>query len=171
VTSSTAGSLGGVSKDPAAQAQPVEVVQSIEQSFSQLFVRVKGSLREAAAMLGPDIQPAAWTVLRWVSRNAPAQAGAIAAGTGMDKSAVSRQLKDLRERGLVSIEHDPADARVVRVTPTAEAIRRMDAVTDMWSRHFREILGGWTEEELQTFALLLERFVAADPWSEPRSSS
>jgi DNA-binding MarR family transcriptional regulator len=151
-----------------AQPHSGEVVDSIEQSFSQLFGVVKAAMREAAATLGPDVQPAAWVVLRWVLRNAPTQAGAIAAGTGMDKSAVSRQLKDLRERGLVDAEQSATDARSVLISPTPEALRRVGLVRDEWSRRFRGILGTWSDDELSTFAVLLERFAAAEPWLRPR---
>jgi DNA-binding MarR family transcriptional regulator len=159
----TPGSLGGVDKDHAAFGATDDIVESIEQSFSQLFVLVKGTIREAAQTLGPDVQPAAWTVLRHVLRHEATSAGAIAAATGMDKSVVSRQLKELRERGLVAVEPDPSDARAVRVTGTEEARRRVATVREGWSTEFREILGSWREDELQSFAVLLERFVASNP--------
>ena len=162
------GTLGGVDEDHAARADPAEIVDSIEQSFSQLFGLVKAAMREAAATLGPDVQPAAWVVLRWVLRNAPTQAAAIAAATGMDKSAVSRQLKDLRERGLVNAEQSATDARAMLISPTPEALRRVGLVRDEWSRRFRDILGTWSEDELSTFAVLLERFAASEPWLRPR---
>jgi DNA-binding MarR family transcriptional regulator len=156
--------VGGVDEDHAAQGATDEMVDSIEQSFTRLFVLVKNSLREAADALGPDVQPAAWTVLRHVMRNAPTQAGAVAAATGMDKSAVSRQLKDLRERGLVTVGPDPTDARAVLVSPTPEALDRVARITDQWNRRFRLILGEWSDDERKTFAVLLDRFVAASPW-------
>lgn len=140
-----------------------DVVDSIEQSFLRLSAVVRANLREAANGLGPDVQPAAWTVLRAVMRLAPTQAGAIAAATGMDKSAVSRQLKELRERGLVAIEQSPEDARAVVVTPTEDARMRVRVITDVWRGRFRDIFGSWTDEELQTFSVLLDRFAASMP--------
>ena len=182
MSSSPLGTLGGVESDRAARgaiedrevpAAPEDrsddpVVESIEQSFTRLFVQVKAVLRDAAATIGPDVQPAGWTVLRYVVRNAPTLAGAIAAATGMDKSAVSRQLRDLRERGLVAMEPSPEDARAVVVAPTAEGRSRVKAVTDGWTRRFREILGTWSDEDLRSFAVLLERFADAGPWNTPR---
>jgi DNA-binding MarR family transcriptional regulator len=168
MTATPSGTGSGVDDLLGAAGEEDEFVDSIEQSLAQLFVGVKGALRDAASALGPDVQPAAWTVLRFAMRHQPTQAGAIAAATGMDKSAVSRQLKELRERGLVSIQPDPSDARAVLVTPTEESLRRMAVVTDGWSRRFREVLGEWTEEERRTFAELLERFVGTDPWVRRR---
>jgi DNA-binding MarR family transcriptional regulator len=146
-----------------------DIVDSIEQSFSRLFVLVKGNLRDAAASLGPDLQPAAWGVLRHVMRNAPTQAGAIATATGMDKSAVSRQLKELRERGLVTMVQGADDARAVLVSPSDEGLRRVGEVVAGWNAQLRESFEGWSEEELATFERLLARFTAADPW-RPRAT-
>jgi DNA-binding MarR family transcriptional regulator len=142
-----------------------EIVESIEQSFARLFLVVRATLREAAAALGPDVQPAAWTVLRHIVRTQPAQPGPIASATGMDKSAVSRQLKELRERGLITLEPSASDARAVLVRPTEEGSRRVAGVTEAWRRRFRELLGTWSEDELATFAVLLDRFTSAGPWT------
>jgi len=139
------------------------IVDSIEQSFSRLFVLVRGNLREAAAMIDPDLQPAGWSVLRYVVRHPPAQSGAIVAATGMDKTAVSRQLKELRARGLVDAEHDAADGRVLLFTPTEEAERRVALVLEMWTGRFRSLLSTWEPADLETFSDLLERFVEDSP--------
>src|SRR3954465_15911240 len=102
-------------------------------------------------------------------RNAPTQASAIATSIGMDKSAVSRPIKDLRQHGLVTVEHSASDARAVLIAPTPEAVERVGLVVDSWRGRFRDILGTWDDEELEAFALLLERFAASDPWVVPAS--
>lgn len=164
-TPAVAGTVGGVDEDRAAPPTQDEIIESIEQSFARLFTVVKASLREAAAVLGPDVQPAAWTVLRYVVRAAPTQPGPIAVATGMDKSAVSRQLRELRERGLITVEPSTSDARAMLVRPTEDGSRRVASVRDEWSRRFRELLGTWSEDELTTFAVLLDRFTVDGPWT------
>ena len=139
------------------------IVDSIEQSFSRLFVLVRANLREAAAMIDSDLQPAGWSVLRHVVRHSPAQSGAIVAATGMDKTAVSRQLKELRARGLVHAEHDAADGRVLLFTPTEEGERRVALVLETWHERFRTLLSTWDVADLEDFSGLLERFVDDSP--------
>ena len=143
-------------------------IESIEQSFSTLFRFVKAMARDSAAQLAPGLTPAAWAVLRQLVRESPVQVGALVAATGMDKSSVSRHLRDLRERGLVETSHSADDARAVMVRPTAAAREGVEAVVAAAKQRYRSFLDTWTEDELQEFAVSLERLAQIErfPHSE-----
>lgn len=143
-------------------------VDSIEQSFSTLFRFVKNNLRDAATALDPELQPASWQVLRQVMRDAPTQVGALALTMGIDKSAISRQLKDLRERGFVETEHSAEDARVVFIRPTQWALERVAAIQSGTRESYLEFLSTWSERDLSDLARLLDRFSEIETWEPNR---
>jgi DNA-binding MarR family transcriptional regulator len=150
----------------ASQPEPdIDVaVAAIEQAFARLFVVVKARMREAAATVDPEIQPATWTVLRQVLRSPSAHPGDIVAATGMDKSAVSRHLKLLRSRGLVDMIHSPEDGRSIIVTPTDSARAGVATAADLWNERYRGFLETWSAADLATFTSLLDRFADVDQW-------
>lgn len=139
-------------------------IQSIEQSFGSLFRFVKANMHASAAQLDPELQPAAWSVLRHLLRESPVTGGALASALGVDKSVVSRQLKDLREKGFVETTPSAEDARVSLVAPTALAIEKAGAIFEQARNRYTDFLDTWSPEDLAEFARLLERFShIADP--------
>lgn len=143
-----------------------EAIRSINESFERLVVSARHSVRSAAALLSADLQPAAWPVFREVVRTGRMQASTIVSTLGMDKSAVSRHVKELRERGLVEAERDAHDARVVWISPTPLAIRQSAAVFEDQQSRLRSALTGWSPEDLERFAVLLDR-LAPEPGRSP----
>jgi len=139
-----------------------EAIRSINTSFERLARSARQTARAAAARFDTQLQPASWSVFREVLRTGPVQANALAADLGMDKSAVSRHLKELRGRGLVSARRDERDARVVWLSATPEAAERAAAANEEWSRRLREFLGTWDPQEVESFAVLLARFSEAE---------
>ena len=143
-----------------------DAIRSINESFERIATSVRRLIRRAAADLAEDLPPAAWSVFREVVRTERTQASTIIAVLGMDKSAVSRHLKELREHGLVDAERDLQDARVVWILPTPLAVERATEITAGQQARLRAELAGWDAEDLERFAVLLDRF--AGP-SAPRS--
>lgn len=138
-----------------------EAIRSVGESFDRIAVGARRSTRLAAAALAPDLQPAAWPVFREVATVGRVQASAIVAALGMDKSAVSRHLKDLREHGLVDAERDEQDARVFWITPTPEAVARLARITATQQARLQERFASWDDEDVARFATLLARFSGA----------
>lgn len=133
-------------------------IRAISESFDRLATGARRSVRAAATELAEGLQPAAWPVFREVVRAERIQASTIVATLGMDKSAVSRHVKELREHGLVDTERDDDDARVVWLTPTPLARTRLAAVIETQQERIREALGTWDPEDVERFARLLARF-------------
>ncbi|MGT2427165.1 MarR family winged helix-turn-helix transcriptional regulator [Amnibacterium kyonggiense] len=138
-----------------------DAIRGIIDSFDRIFVGVRRTVRLAAAALGPDVQPAAWPVFREVIRSGPVQATTLVATLGMDKSAVSRHLKELREHGLVLSERDPADARIAWLSPTPLAHERLAVITEGQRERLHALFESWSAEDVERFSALLARF--SDP--------
>ena len=84
----------------------------------------------------------------------------LASSIGVGKPSVSRQIAFLERLGLVSKEADPLDGRAqtIRLTPKGE--ERMHEVQDARREVFRERLGEWPPEELQTLARYMAKLNA-----------
>ena len=139
-----------------------DAIRTILESFDRIFVRVRRRVRFAAAELGDDVQPAAWPVFREVIRAGRVQASALVTTLGMDKSAVSRHLKELRAHGLVAAERDPADARIAWLSPTPLAHERLATITEAELARLRSLVESWPAEDVQRFSDLLARFSYPD---------
>jgi DNA-binding MarR family transcriptional regulator len=139
-----------------------ELMLGIEAGISQLFRSGRSALRDYARGFHPDLQPTGFTVLRMIFTCAPAQASTIIQQTGLDKSAVSRQIKVLRDLGLVDTQPDPHDGRSSFLVPTPLAEERMEVLRQQFKSDYRDRLADWTADDLATFSGLLDRFNASD---------
>ena len=135
----------------------------IEAGIVQLFRSGRSALRDYAKGFHPDLQPTGFNILRMIFTCAPAQASTIIQQMGLDKSAVSRQIKVLRDLGLVDTQPDPHDGRSSFLVPTPLAEERMEILRHRVKSDYRDRLGEWTPEDLATFSSLLARFNASDP--------
>lgn len=151
------GSLPGLTAT-VADMDADEAIRAISESFDRLATGARRTVRASATQLADGLQPAAWPVFREVVRAERIQASTIVGLLGMDKSAVSRHLKELRELGLVDTRRDDQDARVMWLTATPLARTRLAAVIETQQGRIREALGTWEPEDVERFARLLARF-------------
>jgi DNA-binding MarR family transcriptional regulator len=84
--------------------------------------------------------------------------GIIAERLGIDPSRASRISADIVERGYAFRVASQLDARRICLKLTAKGERLVTAVRQTKWRIFAESLAQWDEQELVTFAKLLERF-------------
>lgn len=121
--------------------------------------RASSSLAVAART---DLSQQAIEVLRSVARQAGTAipVADVARAAHMDVGAVSRQLRVLEDRRLVTRRPNPAHRSVVLVSLTrrgAEVIGRVEAVRD---RHLADALAAWSSTERGELGRLLNRLVA-----------
>ena len=133
----------------------------VERSFNRLGAISKQAARAQASQAHPEMRPAGWIVFRVVALQEPVPVADIIAETGMDKSVVSRQLKALREWGLVEVDRDPEDARVVVVRTSELGRERVGAVRRILRDRYRAAFEQWDEADVDSLADLLERLVPA----------
>ena len=108
-----------------------------------------------------DLERASAVMLWRVGDHQPARLSTLAEAAGVEMSTASRQVAGLVERGYVERRPDPDDGRatVHRLTEAGRDLRERIVV----ARHewIETLLEGFSAAERDTFADLLERFVAA----------
>lgn len=155
--------MKGVKSGRGSEAERERHLAAVGEQLGALVTAARALMASAAAQFSPDLQPAAFHVVSWLKAFGPANAGTVAEGVAMDKSAVSRLIRDLKEVGLLQAAPDPDDRRatVLSITPLGEA--RLSEVFEQKGLAFRKRTEGWNAEDLATFAELLRRFNTPPP--------
>lgn len=99
-----------------------------------------------------------WIIWR-LDAQSPARAIDIAKATGIGKAGISKALQRLADHQLVRYESDPDDNRASLVHLTKQGDDVAAAMRDAATNMVRASVYGWTIEEQQTLALLLNRLV------------
>lgn len=142
-----------------------EAIDALEAAFARLVPLVREQLRAIAASIHPEMRMASMQVLRVVIReHRCSQLRAVAVGdiiaqTGMDKSVVSRQLRQLVEWGLVTTRRSEKDGRVFLVEPTVVALDRFAAARSTVRMLNERILTTWSEADILELGRLIDRLV------------
>lgn len=90
-----------------------------------------------------DLSATEVTVLRHIDHHPDTSPSAVAAGTGLQRSNLSRALRDLEAKGLVQRSPDPADSRQSLLRSTELAAQNLARIRDLWAT----ILAGALEED------------------------
>jgi DNA-binding MarR family transcriptional regulator len=111
-----------------------------------------------AASFDSSIQPAAFHIVRWLYSYGPTSASALAEATAMDRSSVSRLLKQLENLGYVKREDSPKDRRAILLTLTDLGRQKTyDALQDKEFVFYERIVQ-WDNQQLETFIQMLKEF-------------
>jgi DNA-binding MarR family transcriptional regulator len=81
-----------------------------------------------------DLTASEINVMRYVDRHPGASPAAVAAATGMQRSNLSRAVRDLEAKNMVRRTADESDGRQVRLYPTARAAENLKRLRAKWSR-------------------------------------
>ncbi len=127
----------------------------LERRFAVLYAAYRQRFRDQSAAVDPALQPSGYRTLVEIVLGGPVAAGELADALGFDKSVLSRQLHHLESLGLVARDRDPADRRSIIISPTAEAITRVDRVRRDARDAFRNRLGAWSPDEVDELDRLL----------------
>ncbi|MEK5415440.1 MarR family transcriptional regulator [Paenibacillus odorifer] len=111
-----------------------------------------------AAAFDSSIQPAAFHIVRWLYSYGPTSASVLAESTAMDRSSVSRLIKQLENLGYVRREDSPNDRRAILLTLTELGRQKtFDALQDK-EFIFYERIAQWDNQQLETFIQMLQEF-------------
>ncbi|MEI5583645.1 MULTISPECIES: MarR family winged helix-turn-helix transcriptional regulator [unclassified Agromyces] len=132
-------------------------IAAVEEQLRALFVRVRAVWKEAAAAVHPELQPVGYKILSAVVRRGPMHAGAIAESLEIDKSVVSRQLKQLEALGLARSLPDPDDGRARIIEPTPVAVERVGQRSSRMQQQLYAKLRDWPADDVDELARLLAR--------------
>ncbi|GAB3127069.1 MarR family transcriptional regulator [Streptomyces calidiresistens] len=114
--------------------------------------------------LGParnSMDRAAYLLLSKLDQEGPTGVKALAAGMGIDSSTVTRQVAPLVDAGLVTRSADPADGRAVVLRLSQRGGERLEEVRRSRCKLMSLLTESWTEDERDTFRILLTRFNTA----------
>jgi DNA-binding MarR family transcriptional regulator len=105
-----------------------------------------------------DLDRAEYLLLRTLSEVGPQDINTLAASLGLDPSTVGRQVFALSQQDLAERAPAPNDRRRSMVTPTAEGLRRMEGVRTRRAENIADLLGGWSDAELDTLGAMFTKF-------------
>lgn len=83
----------------------------LEQEVGVLVRRVKRVIGVRARMVHEDMQPSSYLMLAYLAEHGATRSSAMAEIFAIDKGAISRQVRDLVDLGLVDRSQDPEDGR------------------------------------------------------------
>lgn len=130
-------------------------VTRVEQELGRFIGRIRVDLREAAVTVHPDLQPLGYQVLASIATGKATSAGAIIERLRTDKSAVSRQVGQLEQWGLVESVRDPDDRRAKVLVATDLARERIAIARSRYEERIGDRLRKWSAEDVDHFADLL----------------
>lgn len=135
-------------------------LRTVEHQISLFWRRGRSISQQLSRQVHPDMEPAAYGLLTVIRREGPIRLTELASCIGVGKPSVSRQIAFLESIGLVSKEADPLDGRAQTIRLTAKGEEKMHQVQDARREVFRERLGEWPVEELQTLAAYMAKLNA-----------
>jgi DNA-binding MarR family transcriptional regulator len=129
----------------------------LNQELMQL-ARTLHVLRQHVATHSPGGVPwSTYTLLFHLVTGGPRRAGALAGCVQVDASTVSRQVDQLVQLGLVERRADPDDGRATQLVATDTGHALYARVREARERMLADLLGAWTQEDLDTLTGLLAR--------------
>lgn len=147
-----------MSGDPvASDDRHATAILSVEDSISTLSRKLQLIVRNAASAVDPSLQPVSYRLLRTIQRCGTVQASVAADMLVVDRSVISRQVRQLEDLGLVETRTDPDDGRARILALTEEGNRRMRSVNPTNRTIMHGLLSSWSAEELESFAAQVER--------------
>jgi DNA-binding MarR family transcriptional regulator len=100
----------------------------------------------------------AWLLGR-ITDTGPVRLSELAEWQEVDRSTMTTQVRRLEDQGLVSRATDPSDGRAVLVRATRKGAARHRRTKETARGVYRELLAGWSEEELEQAARVAARLV------------
>ena len=155
---------------PAARTPPrAESLDRLENELGVLLRRVRWVLAERARTTHPDISTPAYLLLGKLATDGPRRSSDLAEEFGIDKGAISRQVHQLCELGLVERTADPEDGRAQLIGISAQGRRGLEATHGQRRELLEGRLETWTGPELDEFVTALTRYNACLEGVQPAS--
>lgn len=132
-----------------------EAVRSLEAEFGELITRARRVMMENANRVSPGLLPGAYKVLSTIERCGQVTSSALAERMLIDKSQVSRTVRELEDLALIERSPDPHDGRssLLRLTPLAE--ERLAAAREPQEGMLLRTLEGWSIDDIGSLTRLL----------------
>ena len=102
-------------------------IRQLESEFTHLMGHIRRSFRENANRVSPGMLVGTYKVLSFLASDGPLTASDIAERLMLDKGHLSRMIKDLDERGLITRQADPTDKRATLLSVSEAGRERFTA--------------------------------------------
>jgi len=135
------------------------VVDRISESMARIHRLRERTFSQIQAVVPGVLDPPIFVCLSKLAAVGPMRSGALAEAVWSDPSTVSRHVAVLVERGLVRREADPNDGRISVLAATDQGLAVATAARQRRSAVFEKVMTGWSGDDRERFAELLERFV------------
>ena len=137
---------------------PPSAPASAEEAVLFMLMQLGRRMRQRHA--DDDIDPAAMPLLHILRCTGATRLTDLAGRLRLDASTVSRQIRQLEERGLVERSDDPDDRRASQVALAAQGEKALAAALERRKDSFAEVLGSWSATDRERLRQLLSRFAA-----------
>lgn len=125
--------------------------------LSALFAAARAFATETAVLFDPPLTSAGFQIVQWLHGAGAMRSMQIADGLAMDRSALSRALKQLTQAGLVEAHIDPQDGRATVYMLTEVARARMHDALASKGMRYEQRLAAWSNADIGQLAALLRR--------------
>jgi DNA-binding MarR family transcriptional regulator len=132
-------------------------VRRIQIELGELISHARTAMRDAATYVHPDLQSSGYVLLFHLVQQGPTLARSLVETFGLDKAAVSRQVSQLEQLGLIARAPHPDDRRAQLLSATSEGVVRCRADIDRRAALLRQSLAGWSARDVDTLGALLGR--------------
>lgn len=113
---------------------------------------------KAASRFDSSLQPAAFHIIRWLYSYGPTSAAVLAESTAMDRSSVSRLVKQLESLGYVKKDASPDDGRRILLSLTEVGKQKTISALKEKESVFYERISNWNNADLHEFIKMLRSF-------------
>lgn len=132
--------------------------KDLAQKLNRIVHHLKKSVHARARDLDHDkVGPSGAILLMMLCQNGPVPIQHLVQLTGRDKGQMTRKIKELEAKGLVSRSRDPDDARVNLLTLTHKGDSLHSRFEDVMNDVVRGMLEPLTEEERTQFSAILNK--------------
>jgi len=104
-----------------------------------------------------EVDPSTFPLVKMLMCRREMRVSDLAAGVALDASTVSRQIKQLEDKGIVERTADPADGRASLVRLTEHGTTHMRAAFQRRFLRIKAIVDPWNDDDKHTLTVLLNR--------------
>lgn len=97
-------------------------------------------------------------LLQTVAMHEGSRPSELAEAMGVDRSLVTRQLRDLEDEGKVTVRPDPSDGRAFVAELTEQGRQEIAELTEFGMRRFESFVEDWDADEIRELTRLLWKF-------------
>lgn len=141
--------------------QKAETLVGLEHEVGILVRRIRRVLAERAAGVDDRLSTPSFLMLTYLAENGSRRSADIVEHFDIDKGAISRQVHQLTELGLVTRSPDPQDGRAQLIEVTARGHTRLREMSERRRSMLVQRLSDWDDADLAMFVELLGRYNAS----------